>query len=213
MLIWYLARGAGMAGFAALSVATGAGAFASRRTAYLDRRVVWQYVHRAAALSGVVLLVSHVILLLLDSFANVGVLGALVPFASGYRPWQVTLGLVSMYVIVTLSVTGLLRSKFAASERAAGWWRVIHLGSYAAWAMAALHFLVTGTDSGTWWALAVLFAGIAVVGCGVIARLVDGPAVAPRTRAPLGSAPAARANSYTVRADAPAARAPMGAVR
>jgi sulfoxide reductase heme-binding subunit YedZ len=175
--------------------------------------VLWQYVHRAAALSGVVLLLGHVVLLLLDSFANVGVLGALLPFASGYRPWQVTLGLASMYLIVTVSVTGLLRSKFAASERAARWWRAIHLSSYAAWAMSAWHFLVTGTDSGAWWARAVLFGGIAVVGSGVIARLVDGPAVAPRTQAPPASAQARRGNSHASRTNPKAPRASIGASR
>lgn len=184
MLIWYLARAAGIAGFAALSVATGAGAYASRRSAHLDRRVVWQYLHRGAALSGVTLIVLHISTLLLDPYAHVGVLGALVPFLSGYRPWQVTLGVISMYLLVLLAVTGVLRSRFAATPNGVRWWRAIHLSSYAAWAMSAWHFLVTGTDSSHGWAQAVLYGGVAVVAAGVIARVVDGPAVGTRDQVP-----------------------------
>jgi DMSO/TMAO reductase YedYZ heme-binding membrane subunit len=123
--------------------------------------------------------------MLMDSYAHVGWVGALVPFQSGYRPWQVSLGLVSLYLLVLVSVTGILRSRLASSERASRWWRRIHLSSYAAWAMSAGHFLVAGTDSGTWWALAVLFAGIAVVATGAIARLSDRPALVGRPQAPV----------------------------
>ncbi|MDQ1737152.1 MAG: hypothetical protein QOH56_3403 [Pseudonocardiales bacterium] len=188
MLIWYLARGAGIAAFASLSVATGAGAFAASRVPAslpsMERRVIVQYVHRAAALAGLLLLVAHIGFLLADSFARVGWLGALVPFASGYRPWQVSLGVVSVYLVVAVAVTGMLRSRLARSEKAVRIWRAIHLSSYLAWAMSAWHFLVSGTDSGTWWARLVLLGGIAVVGSGVLARLSARPAVGNRQAAP-----------------------------
>ncbi|MCW2521826.1 MAG: hypothetical protein JWO63_161, partial [Frankiales bacterium] len=135
--------------------------------------------------SGVTLLVGHVSFLLMDSYAHVGWVGALIPFQSGYRPWQVSLGLVALYLLVLVAVTGALRARLANSERATRWWRRIHLSSYAAWAMAAVHFLVTGTDSGTWWARAVLIGGTAVVATGVIARLSDRPGLTPRVHAPV----------------------------
>jgi hypothetical protein len=189
MLIWYLARGAGIAAFLALSLATGLGAYTARRSgagsrADLERRVVAQYLHRAAALSGVVLLAGHIGLLLADSYANVGAFGALIPFASGYRPAAVALGLLSMYLLVTLAVTGVLRSRFAASARGARVWRAIHLCSYPAWASSAWHFVLVGTDSGLWWARAALFTGIGMVGAGVAARLVDRHLVTTRAVAP-----------------------------
>ena len=176
MLIWYLARGAGIAAFAMLSVATGAGALATRRPAGVGRRgiearVIVQYVHRAAALGGLLLLVVHVSMLLADPSARVGVTGALLPFASGYRPLAVTLGLLAMYLLIAVAVSGLLRSRFARSARAARLWRGIHLASYSAWAMAAWHFLATGTDAGRWWARIVFFSGVAIVTAGVAVRL------------------------------------------
>lgn len=191
MLIWYLARGAGVAGFAALSVATGAGAYSARRGSAVERRLIVQYVHRAAALCGVALLLAHVSFLLLDSYAHVGWLGALVPLQSGYRAWPVTLGLLSLYLLVLVSVTGVLRSRLAASERATRWWRRVHLASYLAWAMSALHFLLTGTDSSAGWARAVLVAGAAIVAIGVIARLSERPTLTARAHAPAAPAHAA----------------------
>jgi len=184
MLIWYIARGAGVAAFAALSVATAAGAYTSRSTTRVERRVIVQYLHRAAALSGITLLVIHIGALLLDSYAHVGALGATIPFASGYRPAQVTLGLVAMYLFVAVAISGAMRSRFTRSDKAIRVWRSIHLGSYGAWALSAWHFLVSGTDSHQAWARIVLLGGIGIVGLGVTARLADAELVTTRTDAP-----------------------------
>jgi sulfoxide reductase heme-binding subunit YedZ len=184
MLIWYIARGAGVAAFAALSLATAVGAYASRSTTHFERRVIVQYLHRAAALSGISLLVIHISALLLDSYAHVGVLGATVPFASGYRPAQVTLGLVAMYLFAVVAISGAIRSRFARSDKAIRAWRSIHLASYAAWALSAWHFLVAGTDAHQAWARFVLLGGIGIVGLGVTARLADAGLVATRNDAP-----------------------------
>ena len=184
MLIWYLARGAGISGYTMLSIATGIGAYGARTAPRSERRIVLQYAHRAAAMCGVSLLVIHVVTLLADSYAHVGVLGATVPFMSGYRPAAVTLGLSSMYIIVAVSVTGALRSEFTRSEKAIRIWRMIHLSSYVAWATSAWHFLAVGTDSGQLWARSVLFGGIAIVGTGVITRLAEGRPVRVRQVAP-----------------------------
>jgi hypothetical protein len=203
MVMWYLARGAGITAFAALSVATGVGAFSARRgsrpsAAQFERRVVWQYVHRAAALTGVGMLLIHIATLLADSYAHVGWIGTLIPFTSGYRPLAVTLGLLSMYALVAVTVTGILRSRFAGSQQTSRWWRRIHLLSYAAWALSALHFLTSGSDAGTWWARSVLLAGSAIVLAGGIARLAQRPSSS--------SAPAAQSAGRLAHTSAPLAQ-------
>lgn len=189
MLLWYLARGAGLAAFVMLTLATAVGAMGARRTADLERRVVWQYVHRAAALCGMALLVLHIVTLLADPYADVGVAG-LLPFGSGYRPLGVTLGVVAMYLLVAVATTGALRSRFTVSARAARAWRAIHLSAYVAWALAAVHFLLVGTDTGTWWARAVLIGGVGAVATGLVLRLGDRALVTRRREAPpTGMAP------------------------
>lgn len=187
MILWYLARAAGISAFACLSLATGLGALTARGSAgprgastarppgagaarEVERRVVWQYAHRAAALVGVVLIGLHIVTLLADPYAGVG-LGGLLPFGSGYRPVAVTAGVVSVYLLVAVVLTGLLRGRMARSATGARRWRYLHVTAYLAWAASAWHFLLAGTDAGTWWALAVLAAGGAVVCAGVVARL------------------------------------------
>jgi sulfoxide reductase heme-binding subunit YedZ len=185
MLLWYLARGAGITSFAALSVATGVGAFVSgRRPADASRRVVLQYIHRSAAMAGIVLLALHISMLVADSYSGVGLVGPFVPFASSYRPAAVTLGLLAMYLFVTVAVTGLLRSRFAGSERALRLWRPVHLLSYLAWVLSGWHFLTVGTDAGRLWARLVLLAGVTVVVAGLASRLT-GPQLRRRLRGPL----------------------------
>jgi len=171
MLIWYLARGAGISAFCMLSVATAAGAVTSRRSTLLGRRLVLQYVHRAAALTGLVLLALHITTILADRYAGVGAAGALLPLASGYRPVAVSFGVLAMYLLVGAVLTGLLRSRFARSETAQRRWRSIHLAGYLAWASAAWHFYTVGTDATEWWARLVLLAGIAAVAVGLLGRL------------------------------------------
>jgi sulfoxide reductase heme-binding subunit YedZ len=179
MILWYLARAAGIAAFASLSLATGIGALTARSTAgapsasrarAVERRVVWQYVHRAAALVGVTLIVLHVATLLADPYADVGVRG-LLPFGAGYRPLAVTFGVLAAYLLVAVVVTGLLRGRMARSAAGARRWRYVHLTAYLVWAASAWHFLQAGTDAGTWWALIVLLGGTATVLGGVTARL------------------------------------------
>lgn len=209
MILWYLARAAGIVAFASLSVATGLGALTARSTAgapsadrarAVERRVVWQYAHRAAALVGVTLIGLHVGTLLADPYADVGVRG-LLPFGSGYRPLAVTFGVLAAYLLVAVVVTGLLRGRMARSAAGARRWRYVHVTAYLAWAASAWHFLQAGTDAGTWWALAVLFAGTAVVAGGVGARLLGlgrrasgqpsdahAPLVRERTLNPIGAA-------------------------
>jgi predicted ferric reductase len=191
MLVWYLARGAGIAAYLMLSVATGVGALSSRRIGSAQRRTLLQYVHRSAAASGLALIGLHVAMLLADSFAHVGVVG-LLPFGSSYRPLAVTLGVLALYLLLAVSATGMLRSRLASSQRASRLWRRIHLAAYLAWGLSALHFLSSGSDAGRWWALFVLFAGVGIVGVGVIAR------VAGLAAGGVADAPGARTSERTL---------------
>src|SRR5207237_5743978 len=101
-----------------------------------DQRVIVQYAHRTAASLGLAVLGLHITAILGDSLAHVGVIGALVPFTSSYRPLWVGLGSIAMYVVVLVAATGYLRGRMAASERATKAWRSIHVASYGAWGLA-----------------------------------------------------------------------------
>ena len=100
MTLWYTARGAALAALIALSVATALGALVSLPSRNAARRVIVQYAHRSAAVLGIGLLALHVTAIVLDSKAHVSLLGALVPFTSGYRPEWVGLGTIALYLML-----------------------------------------------------------------------------------------------------------------
>jgi len=187
MTIWYLARGTGLAALVLLSITTAVGAFMTGR-GKATRRVSWNYVHRVSASLGLAVLAVHLVTILADSYAGVGWVGALVPFASGYRATWVALGTLSVYTFLLVAAIGYARARIAASEGGARVWRGLHGLAYMGWVMAMLHGLNTGTDSGLGWVQAVYAGcGVAVV-ASVAARfaLRRRPdlvrRVAPRTR-------------------------------
>lgn len=198
MILWYLARAAGITAFACLSVATGLGALTAGNGRTIERRVIWQYMHRTAAMVGVALIGLHILTLLADPYANVGVSG-LFPFGSGYRPLAVTFGVLSLYLVVAVIVTGLLRGRMARSAPGARRWRYIHVTAYAAWAASAWHFLQAGSDSNSWWARAILVAGTLVVAGGAASRLRaqgrPAPTVLVRGRTPTSSGTLGRSST------------------
>jgi sulfoxide reductase heme-binding subunit YedZ len=164
MSLWFTARGAGLALLCVLSFSAAFGAIASTRMLSPSSRIVMQYVHRAAALMGLVLLVLHVSAIILDPYAGVGITGAFVPLASGYRAGAIALGTLAMYGFLITVVLGMARGRMASSPRAAKAWRTIHIASYAMWISAVIHSLMAGTDTGAGgWSRTLVYVCIAVV--------------------------------------------------
>ena len=152
MTLWYIARAAGLVALAALTLATALGAFASvqppRGGLRTHRwRFALQYVHRAAAATGLILLVAHVGTLVLDSYSGVNLQSAVIPFTASYRPLAVGLGTLALFATVLTALVGAARGRLATSVRAARSWRALHLTAYGAWALAMGHGFLAGTDS------------------------------------------------------------------
>lgn len=165
MTLWYLARAAGFAALIAATTSVSLGALASgSRTGdplSRDRRILRQLAHRSAAVVTVAMLALHVTLLVLDSFVDVSVPGALVPFTAGYRGVALGLGTLAAYALVVVAVTGAARGRIAASATGARTWRAVHLSAYGVWVLAMAHGLLAGTDTATRWSW-VLYGGCAL---------------------------------------------------
>jgi len=114
--------------------------------------------HRRVSLLSIVFLAVHVLTAVFDPFTRLGLGAALVPFASSYRPVQVALGVVALYLFVALIVTSLLRKHIGQRT-----WRAVHWASYAMWPMALLHGITAGSDAFAPWMLAVDLISIAVI--------------------------------------------------
>jgi DMSO/TMAO reductase YedYZ heme-binding membrane subunit len=177
MTLWYLARAGGLAAMVLLSVATAFGALGSVRRGDPERRVVWQYLHRTAATTGLLLVVGHVAAVVLDAKSHVSLEAVVVPLTSSYRPVAVALGTLAAYLFVLVALLGVFRGRLATSAGATAVWRGLHASAYVAWGLGVMHGFLAGTDSGQAW---VRILDVVVVGLVVGALLVR--VAAPRSR-------------------------------
>lgn len=86
-------------------------------------------------------IVLHVGLLAVDSYADVGLVGTLVPGLSGYRPVPVALGTVALYALLFTAVTAKWTRLLPP-----GAWLLVHRLAALAFFMTWLHAVLAGTD-------------------------------------------------------------------
>lgn len=177
MTLWYLARAAGLMALVALSVATAIGAWTSgapRRNGQKapgGRHFLLQRLHLSAALTGLLLLVVHVVALVADAQSGISVSAAFIPMASAYRPLAVTAGVVTLYTMVFAAIVGASRGRLTVSAWAARRWRVLHGVAYLGWALAVVHGIFSGTDTVAGYVPVVYTSCVAVVLAAVSRRL------------------------------------------
>jgi sulfoxide reductase heme-binding subunit YedZ len=168
--LWFLTRGTGVVALllATLVVVLGV---ANVRRVQLEGvpRFVVELVHRNAALLAVAFLVVHVLTSVLDPFAPITLIDAVVPFLSAYRPFWLGLGAIASDLLLAIVITSLVRRRLG--HRA---WRAIHWLAYASWPVAVIHSLGTGSDAKTKWLLALTALCVIVVVAAVVARVLAG---------------------------------------
>ena len=116
----------------------------------------------------VVFVAVHVATTVIDGFAPIGWLDAVIPFRSPYRPLWLGLGAVSTDLLIAMIGTSLLRGRLG--YRA---WRAVHWAAYACWPIALLHGMGTGTDIRLGWGTALNIACLVAVLGAVWWRLAD----------------------------------------
>src|SRR5205823_6374706 len=122
----------------------------------------------------------------LDSFAPIKLIDAVIPFASAYRPQWMGFGAVALDVLIALVITSLVRRRLGYRT-----WRAVHWLAYASWPVAVLHGLGTGSDTKIWWMLGLTGACVAAVSAAILLRTVRAgsrwraPAFALAVAAPL----------------------------
>jgi sulfoxide reductase heme-binding subunit YedZ len=172
MTIWLTARTAGLLALTLLTATTCLGVLAFR-SGGAGQRYAAQYVHRLTASLGLGALVLHVVTIVADSYAHVGLTGAIVPFTAGYRPTWVGLGTIAGYLVLIVAALGFARGRLAGSGGWAQAWRAVHALAYAAWVLAVAHGFASGTDSGRPWARFVYLGCLVAVGASVAARVAE----------------------------------------
>lgn len=166
-VLWYVSRGTGVVALLLLSATMVLGALTSGRFAHRQwPRFTVVGVHRSLSLLGISFIAVHVATAVIDSYAGIGWLDAVIPFVSVYRPMWVGFGAVAFDLMVAVIVTSLMRPRIRPRL-----WRLVHWGAYASWPLAVVHGLGTGyTDARLTWVLAIDAACVLAVVVAVLWR-------------------------------------------
>ena len=165
-VLWYVARASGLVSLLLLTVSVLLGIASGARGPVLPRFVT-QRLHRASALTGVLLLVVHVVAVVVDPYVSLNWYDVWWPFAADDQRLWTGLGTLAVDLLVLVVATSIVRHRVGARA-----WRRIHLTAYAVYALSIGHGVGIGTDSLTPWAAAMTAtsAGLALAALGVRVR-------------------------------------------
>lgn len=167
-LPWYIGRASGIFAFILLTVVVVNGLLISTRlvSQYIPPPLNYE-MHRFFAWLSLFAIVGHIAAFTFDPFMKLQWGEGLVPmqldrsFVSslGYHlRIPVTLGIFSLYGLITLVLTSYFRQKLSLKT-----WRLIHYLSFATYLLFLGHGLTAGSDSKEWWMIWIYgFSGILV---------------------------------------------------
>jgi len=160
--IWLAARAAGIAAFLLLTFQIAAGLVLShptnKSTWKLSKRIFPWHEHLWVFVFAFLLI--HVVSLVLDPYAGVGVGGALIPGLSSYRSSPVALGTLATYAFLVTALSARYTRILPS-----GAWLSIHRIALLVWVLAWLHGILAGTDAEALRAMYVS-SGLAIVAAG-----------------------------------------------
>lgn len=169
--LWYVARGSGIVAFTLLTFSVVLGIAMNRRW-YSPSwpRMVVDAMHRWFTITFFTFTAIHVTTILLDPFAHVSVMNALIPFSGGYRPFWLSLGVIAIELGLAIGASVWIRRWIG--YRA---WHIMHGLAYPIYALSLLHGLGTGTDTGTPWMDLVYGGSVALIVMALTWRLAPTP--------------------------------------
>jgi len=114
--------------------------------------------HRWLGTLSLLLVIAHMGLLLVDPVVPFTLVQVLAPMAAPWQPFEVALGSLAFWLLLSAWLLGRLRRRLA--DR---WFTIAHRCAYAAWPLATAHYVLAGTDALMEWSLGLLIAGTLVV--------------------------------------------------
>lgn len=160
--IWLAARASGITAYLLLTVQVVFGLVLSHPTNQttwrLSKRLFpW---HENAWVFVLAFLGAHIVTLVLDPYAGVGIGGVVIPGLSSYRSSAVALGTLALYALLVTGLTARYTARLPA-----GLWLRIHRLSLVVFGLTWMHGLLAGTDSVVLLPL-YLLTGLAVLAAG-----------------------------------------------
>jgi sulfoxide reductase heme-binding subunit YedZ len=176
--LWYLTRATGLVTLLLLTASVVLGVLQVHRWSPPGSpRFVVVILHRSVSLLVAALLAVHVLTAVLDSYAPIRLLDALVPFRGAYRPLWLGLGALALDLLIAVTVTSLLRRRLGLRA-----WRTVHWLAYMCWPVALIHGWGTGSDVRSAWMLAITLGCAAAVLGAVVLRLASARPARTRER-------------------------------
>jgi methionine sulfoxide reductase heme-binding subunit len=168
--LWYLTRGSGIVAMVLLTIGVVLGVVTTLRvTAPGWPRFLLAELHRNVSFLVLAVLVVHIAAAVLDTFAPIGLLDAVVPLHSSYRPFWLGLGAVAFDLVLVAIISSVVRASVGYKR-----WRALHWTVYPAWAAAVVHGLGTGSDTQTSWVLLITVLCVLAVIAALAWRLASG---------------------------------------
>jgi predicted ferric reductase len=167
IVLWYAARATGLVALLLLTATMVWGMLGPARTApSRSPRFMLALMHRNLSLLTVAFLAVHIGSSVIDRYAGIGWLDAVIPFVSVYKPLWMGIGAAAFDLLLALVVTSLLRARISARL-----WRGLHWFAYLCWPVALVHAVGIGTDSRGGWPLLVTLGCCAAVAIAGLYRL------------------------------------------
>jgi sulfoxide reductase heme-binding subunit YedZ len=174
---WILARASGLLAYVLLTSSVLAGlVLKARPLGTTVKPAAIADLHRFLALLGLGAVSLHGLALVLDAAVPISISDLFVPGLAPYRRLATGLGVLAAELMLVVYASFALRQRIGTRT-----WRRLHWATYLIFALATVHGLAAGTDSGTTWAL-VLYGGAtgAVVAATAWRALVPPEKGAPR---------------------------------
>lgn len=156
---WLASRAAAIVAFALITTAVILGLLMASKVIKkpgMKRNLV--KVHEQVALTALVAIGAHGVLLLGDAWLKPGITGITIPFTLEYRPLWTGMGIVAGYLALLLGPTFYWRRRIGARR-----WRQIHRATVVVFALAVAHSLGSGTDGASTWFRVMVLGSVAIV--------------------------------------------------
>ena len=154
--LWFLDRSSGEVALLLMTVVVILGIV--RAALPSANPILFEGSHSNIALLAVAFAGLHILAALLDPFAHLGPVDSLVPFVSAYRGTWLGLGVISGYVYAVAVLLSWPARRLGRTP-----WLWLHRTTYAAWVLAVVHSLGTGSDVRNNFFMLLNVAAVAVV--------------------------------------------------
>lgn len=167
-LTWNIARAGGLTAYVLLTFAIAVGlALTLHWQSSRWPRLINSELHNFLSLLGLIFTLVHVLAIWIDPFTHFAWSEVLIPFASTYHTFWMTLGILAFYLGLAIGLSTWLRPRIGYQ-----WWRRFHILTLLLYALVTLHGVFIGSDSDTWWATALYIGSILLVGTLLVLRLL-----------------------------------------